>query len=62
MGNNQLFKIILTAFKQDKINKDEAYILMIELGLMKNTGVLRFNSISNRDLACISTKATVIIK
>lgn len=62
MTNKQLFKIVLTAYKQGKINKDKIYILMIKLGLMKSTGVLKFNCVSNQDLACISHKATVIIK
>ena len=62
MTNRQLIRLMLITYKQGKITKDKIYILMIKLGLMHNTGVLKFNSVSNRDLACISHKATVIIK
>lgn len=62
MKYNQLIRLMLIAYKQNKLNRDKIYILMIKLGLMKNTGVLKFKCVSNRDLACISSKATVIIK
>lgn len=62
MTNRHLIRLMLIAYKQGNISKDKIYILMIKLGLMRNTGILKFKSVSNRDLACIAYKTTIIIK